>query len=117
MAGVVITLLGQVSWVIGAIYILMMPAQEWEQSFTAAGALLTVLGMLLVGIAVLRTYAWTDWRRFASILVPAYYFLVVIPGQVIFFFPVTGQPNFYLLGTWYLTWVLVGYAMWAGGEQ
>jgi hypothetical protein len=110
-AGTLLTIIGQVTWAAGAIYILINPAQEWDQPLTPLGAMLSSLGMILIGVSVIRAGVWTDWRRFAPILVPAYYFLFVLPLQFLVFIPKTDDVNFYLLGTWYLTWSVVGVAL------
>jgi hypothetical protein len=108
---VILTLLGFVGWIVGTIFILTNPSQEWDQPFTPIGAMFSSLGMILLGISVIRAKVWHGWRRFALIFVPGYYFLVVLPLQFLVFIPRTDDVNFYLLGTWYLTWSLVGMAL------
>jgi len=110
-AGVILMVLGFIGWIVGTVFILSFPSQEWDQPFTPLGAMLSSLGTILLGISVIRAQVWQSWQRFALIFVPAYYFLVVLPLQFLVFIPRTDDVNFYLLATWYATWSLVGVAL------
>ncbi len=72
------------------------------------GALITAVGMTLVGIAVLRTRRWGGWQRFTPLLVGVYPFLVMFPFVI-----VTGKPSILAISGWGLPWLLLGYAIWS----
>lgn len=109
-AGFLVTMLGITAWVVGVTSFLVRPSIEWDQPLTPIGAILTALGMLMLGGAVLRARRWTGWARFTPLVVGLAY-LVVIPIQVLIFFPATGDASFLVLGAWYLTWIGVGAAL------
>jgi hypothetical protein len=77
--GTALVILGEIGWVVGTIVIPTNPEQEWEQPFTPLGAMLSSLGMILIGVSVIRAGVWTGWQRFVPIFTPAYYFLFVLP--------------------------------------
>ncbi len=64
------------------------------------------LGMILVGIAVLRTGAWSGWRRFAPLACGAYIPVVLIPSFVI-----AGGPSFLALAGFAAIYAVLGLAM------
>jgi hypothetical protein len=64
------------------------------------------LGMILVGVAVLRAQQWQGWGRFVPLLFGLYPFLVIMP-----FIVATGQPNFAAIGGWGLFALLLGVAL------
>jgi hypothetical protein len=70
------------------------------------GALVTAVGMTLVGVAVLRARRWSGWRRFAPLLAGIYPFVTMFP-----FIFITSEPSFLAIAGWGLPWLLLGYAM------
>ncbi len=108
--GLVITMLGLLSYITGMGYILLNPAQEYNQNFTPAGAVLESLGMLLVGIAVVSAKRLRGWRRFAPLFVPLYYALM-LPVQIVLFIGSGLPPSLPLIGLWGSMWILVGLAI------
>ncbi|MBC7922701.1 MAG: hypothetical protein H7Z75_16605 [Ferruginibacter sp.] len=72
------------------------------------GAILNAIGMVLVGIAVLRNDAWHGWSRLLPLLTGLYPFLVMFPVLVI-----TGHPPRALIGLWGLVWMALGYAIYS----
>jgi hypothetical protein len=67
---------------------------------------LCALGMILVGIAVIRAGRWSSWRRFSPLVCGAYIPLVLIPS-----FAIAKGPSFIALAGWSLTFVALGFAM------
>ena len=64
------------------------------------------IGMVLAGIAVLRTGYWQGWPRFIPLLCGLYPFLVLIPV-----FAATGGPNFWAIAGAQVPYLLLGLAM------
>jgi hypothetical protein len=104
-----LALLGRVDFVLAEIHSLMLG----EDSFLLPlGALITAVGMTLVGIAVLRGRRWGGWQRFAPLVVGVYPFVVMFP-----FIFITDEPNVLAIAGWGLTWCLLGYAMWSSAVE
>jgi hypothetical protein len=122
--GVVVTLVGQLCYIAGTVYILLSPAQEFTERsliyiFLPAGAMLSTLGMLLIGIATLRGKQLRGWLAFAPLLIPLAMGLNAVSQAV--FFAVTG-PHANPLPTIILfcfgpMWMLVGYAIQASAAS
>jgi hypothetical protein len=104
-----LALLGRVDFVLAEIHSLMLG----EDSFLLPlGALITAVGMTLVGIAVLRGRRWGGWQRFTPLVVGVYPFVVMFP-----FIFITDEPNVLAIAGWGLTWCLLGYAMWSSAVE
>jgi hypothetical protein len=99
-----IALLGRVVFVLAEIHSSILVDDSILQPL---GALITAVGMTLVGIAVLRTRRWGGWQRFTPLLVGVYPFLVMFPFVII-----TDEPNILAISGWGLPWFLLGYAIW-----
>lgn len=93
-----ITMAGTISYNLAAI----MPLP-----FAPLGALLCALGMILVGIAVLRNRLWTGWKRFTPLIVGCYPFVFMFPILIL-----TNTRPPVLIGFWGFTWILLGVAIW-----
>jgi hypothetical protein len=106
--GAIITLLGLCSYLVGQLYTTLVDPDMGI--FYALGALLSGVGMLPLGIAVVLARRLGGWRRFAPLIVGMYYALM-IPIQIVFFIAPHGEPSAQLLGGWGLTWALLGYAL------
>ena len=100
-----LALLGRADFVLAEIHSLILGE---ESVLLPLGALITAVGMTLVGIAALRARRWRGWPRFPPLLVGVYPFVVMFP--LIF---ITNEPNILAIGGWGLTWLLLGYAMWS----
>jgi hypothetical protein len=72
---------------------------------------LTGVGMLLTGIATLRTGQWTGWVRFAPLLCGIVPFVVELPGFI--GFGDSKALNFFIAATW-SAWLIFGVAQWDG---
>jgi phosphatidylserine synthase len=68
------------------------------------------LGLLLVGIAVVRARRWQSWQRYTPLLCGLYPFLVMIPV-----FMLSGGPNFWVIAAWQIPFVLLGLALYQQG--
>jgi hypothetical protein len=70
---------------------------------------LTGAGMLLTGIATVRTRLWTGWRRFAALICGIVPFAVELPGFILY----GDRPNlsYFIACTW-AAWLLVFAALW-----
>jgi hypothetical protein len=112
VAGAVITLLGLVSYITGSLYIYSFPDRAFKQLFTPGGSFLLTLGMLLLGIAVLKARKLRGWRAATPLLV-SLYFPLQFPLQALLFLGKGRGPNPILLGAWGVFWLLLGYAIWS----
>jgi hypothetical protein len=112
VAGSVITLLGLVSYITGSLYIYGFPDRAFKQLFTPGGSFLLTLGMLLLGIAVLKARKLRGWRAATPLLV-SLYFPLQFPLQALLFLGKGRGPNPILLGAWGVFWLLLGYAIWS----
>ncbi len=72
------------------------------------GALVTALGMTLVGVAVLRANRWRGWQRYTPLLAGVHPFIAMFP--LIF---VTNEPSMLAIAIWGLTWLILGYALYS----
>ena len=111
LAGVIVTLLGLLSYLAGQLLqtVFGFATQEIGVLY-AAGALLVGLGMLLLGVVTLLERRLKGWRRFSPLLVGLYY-AAMIPVQIVFFIGPGGAPSSVLLAFWGMTWALLGYAI------
>ena len=105
-----IALLGRVDFVLAEIHSLSIGD---DTSFLLPlGALITAVGMTLVGIAVLRANRWGGWQRFMPLLVGVYPFVMMFP-----FIFITEEPSMLAITGWGLPWLLLGYAIWSSVRE
>jgi hypothetical protein len=74
--------------------------------FFPLGALLTGLGMLIVGIQVARAGELKKWKRFTPLLVGLYPFVIMFPIVMI-----TGSPSIHAIMLWGIPWKIMGFAL------
>lgn len=74
--------------------------------FFPISAFLTAIGMLMIGIQVIKAKELTDWKRFTPLMVGLYPFAVMFP--ILF---ITGHPNIYAILLWGLPWKIMGCAL------
>ena len=105
-----IGLLGRVDFVLAEIHSLIIGD---DTSFLLPlGALITAVGMTLVGIAVLLAKRWGGWQRFTPLLVGVYPFVTMFP-----FIFIADEPSMLAITGWGLPWLLLGYAMWSSVRE
>lgn len=105
-----LALLGRADFVVAEVHSLII---GYDSDLLALGALITAVGMTLVGIAVLRAKRWGGWQRFTPLLAGIYPFIAMFP-----FIFITGEPSMLAITGWGLLWILLGYALWtSAGER
>lgn len=113
-AGLALSLAARVVFLVGMVGVLAEPATEATQSATPIAALLTTLGMGLLGVATLRAHVWHGWRAW-SVLGVAVFFVVQAPVQAIAFIGATGDPSYAVLALWGLPWLALAWALATAG--
>ncbi len=116
--GVAVTLLGLLSYIVWTIDHLLYPVQAFDTgnffvNLLPAGAGLSTLGMLLVGIATLTGRQLRGGQAFAPLLIPIAFVLNVV-FQAVYFLLTGPHPNplaAILLLCFGPMWVLVGHAL------
>lgn len=68
--------------------------------------LVSAVGILLTGIAVLMAKRWQDWTRWIPLLTGLYPFLFMFP-----FLFINGEPSNYAIGLWGLVRLVLGLAI------
>ncbi len=81
-----------------------------DQVFNVA-PMLSAIGMVLAGIAVLHAKRWTGWHRFTPLLTGLWPIVVLIPAIIISGAP-PASPAVWAIAGWDLTWMLLGLALW-----
>jgi hypothetical protein len=105
----VLVLIGLILWTIGGLYLTRDASAD--QLLTPAGGLISAVGMIMYGIAVLRAGILRDWRRYVPLLVGIWFF-AQLPIQIIFFIGAAGSPSYtVLLGVFGVLWALLGYVV------
>ncbi len=97
-----IALLGRVDFVAAEVHSLVIGE---DSILLPLGALVTAVGMTLVGVAVLRANRWRGWQRYAPLVAGVYPLVAMFP--LIF---VTGEPSMLAIAIWGLPWLALGYA-------
>lgn len=100
-----LALLGRVDFVVAEVHSLAIGE---ESILLPLGALVTAVGMTLVGVAVLRANRWRGWQRYTPLLAGVYPFIAMFP--LIF---VTNEPSMLAITIWGLPWLLLGYALYS----
>ncbi len=104
--GLGLALLGRAFFLVGEISSFARGSDD--EVFVPLGALLTGLGMVLVGIAVVRARRWEGWHRLIPLLAGLYPFVAMFP-----FFAIMGTPPAPAIALWGVLWVLLGFALYA----
>jgi hypothetical protein len=80
------------------------------------GPLLSALGMVAAGVAVLRVGRWTGWHRFTPLVVGLWSIVVLTPAII-----VSGGPPapvaLWAIAGWELTWLLLGVSVWVAAGR
>ncbi len=104
-----IALLGRLDFVAAEVHSLIIGD---DSDLLPLGALITAVGMTLVGIAVLRAKRWGGWQRYTPLLAGIYPFVAMFP-----FIFITEEPSQLAITGWGLLWVLLGYAIWTNTRE
>ena len=70
------------------------------------GSLGATLGLILLGVATIRTRRWRSWRRFTPLASGLFFVVAVMPA-----FALPGRAFEYFIGLWGLTFLLLGIAV------
>lgn len=100
-----VALLGRVDFVAAEIHSLAIGE---ESILLPIGAMVTAVGMTLVGIAALRARRWDGWRRFAPLVAGVYPFVAMFP-----FIFITEEPSMVAISLWGLPWLALGFALYS----
>lgn len=98
-----VSMAGAVSYILG---------QWMPLPFAPLGALLTGLGMVLVGAASIREKVWMDWKRYVPLVVGCFPFLFMFPLLII-----TGNRPAAVIGFWGIPWIVLGIAVWQRSKK
>ncbi|HEU4470702.1 MAG TPA: hypothetical protein VFR58_06455 [Flavisolibacter sp.] len=104
LMGTVIAALGAIAYSINYIFGYWLHMNT--RLFLPLGALLTGIGMVIVGVQVLMARSWRDPFRFMPLAVGLYPFLVMFPLLLI-----TGRPDLTAILCWGIPWLLLGIGM------
>lgn len=102
--GLGLAFLGRTSFLLGELRSFIQGSDDGL--FVPLGALVTGLGMLLVGIATVRARRWGGWHRIMPLLTGLYPFVAMFPILAI-----TGEPPAPMIALWGLLWLLLGLAL------
>jgi len=98
-----VSIAGAVSYILGQV----MPLP-----FAPLGALLTGLGMILIGVASSKEKVWTDWKRYVPLAVGCFPFLFMFPLLII-----TGSRPAAVIGFWGIPWMALGVTAWQQASE
>ena len=99
-----VALVGRILFVLAELHALVLGSDDTP--LLPLSALLTAVGMLLVGVAVLRTGRWNGWTRVTPLLCGLYPFLAMFP-----LIAITSAPNPWTIAAWGVFWTLLGLAL------
>lgn len=102
--GLGIALLGRAAFLVGELRSFVQGSDD--DIFVPLGSLLTGLGMLLAGIAIVRARRWGGWHRPLPLLAGLYPFVAMFP-----FFAIIGEPPAPTIALWGLLWLALGLAL------
>jgi hypothetical protein len=96
-------------WALSAVaqFVLPVDLDLAEKILFPVATVLIAVGMLMVGVGVLRTRQWTGWHRGTPLICGLYPFLAIFPV-----FAATGGPNFLVLSGWGACWFILGVTLW-----
>ncbi|MEI7582604.1 hypothetical protein [Runella sp.] len=80
--------------------------------FAPLGAFLSGLGMILVGIASLKTKIWSGWKRYIPLIAGCFPFLFMFPLVIL-----TGARPAPVIGLWGIPWIALGIAVWQRSKE
>ena len=112
--GIGVGVLGALLLAVAEVITLSAPATS--ETLFAIAPNLVGLGLVLAGIAVVRTGRWTGWRRWVTLALGVYVFAVLTPVLI-----ASGGPPAYAaiagLLVWQVLWVLIAVAVLVEAER
>jgi hypothetical protein len=100
-AGVGLTLLGLV--VVTVAEPISLINMDTAVLFYSSATLLMMLGLILLGVAVLRAGRWAGWHRYTPLACGLFIPLILIPALSL-----PGLTGHYAIGLWGVCWLLLG---------
>lgn len=101
--GLALWITGAVAYIAGELlYLVNVPTSEIAFQI---GSLASGIGLVLAGIAVLRTGEWPGPGRFLPLVLGVYVFVVLVPVLI------ATSAGLLALGGWYVLWLLFGLAL------
>lgn len=97
LLGFAVLTVAEFSWMIGL---------GSSDALYSIASLAMMIGLLLLGVAVLRARRWGGWRRFTPLACGLYIPLVMGPA-----FALPGYAANYAIGLWGVCWLLLGLAL------
>lgn len=104
-AGFIVAAVGRVAFI--AAEVIAAVTGKDENPFLPIGAILTVIGMVLLGVAVYRAKRWDTPARLAPLAMGVYPFVAMFPIVV-----ATGGPSTVAIASWGVPTALLGLAAW-----
>jgi hypothetical protein len=104
-AGLIVAAVGRVAFI--AAEVIAAVTGKNENPFLPIGALLTVIGMVLLGVAVYRAQRWDTPARLAPLAMGVYPVVAMFPIVV-----ATGEPSTVAIALWGVPTALLGLAVW-----
>ena len=104
VVGLVLAVAGRVLFMAGEVVVRF--SDSAGAAVLGAAEPLTAVGMILLGVAVLRHGLWTGVLRWAPLVVGIYIFVVLLPA-----FAISGGPNFAAVAGWGVCWAALGAAL------
>ncbi|MDQ6906336.1 MAG: hypothetical protein M3176_05845 [Chloroflexota bacterium] len=104
--GLGIALVGRFAFVLGETHSFVRGSDD--SPLMPVGALATGIGMILVGIAVVRARRWEGWHRMIPLLAGIYPFVAMFP-----ILAATGNPPEVMIMFWGFLWILLGLVLYA----
>jgi hypothetical protein len=103
--GLGLTLLGLAELIV-AEAVWAIAGEEAAVLLYSTATLAIMLGLILTGIAVLRTGQWEGWRRFTVLAAGVFIPLILMPA-----FALPGYAPNFAIGIWGVCWLLIGLAL------
>jgi hypothetical protein len=97
LVGFALLVVGEASWLLST---------STTVTLFGLGTLVLLLGLLLVGVAVVRAGRWEDWHPYMPLACGVFLAAVVIPS-----FALPGYASHFAIGIWGVCWLLFGVAL------
>lgn len=106
-----LALLGRTVFVLAEAHCLAIGSDQ--SPLLPLGAIVTAIGTLLAGFAVLLARRWRGWRRYVVLATGVYPFVSMFP----FLVANGGEPSIVLIALWGLPWALLGYTLYTAAPS